>query len=204
MYGSSFHKEPGSGRGQSEMPRMSIVGEQFDTPFELNPLPVNVGDSSMGRPEPSGSNETRVLNNCVNDAALLDDDPMINAYPREGLSLTALDEKSSDSSLQKQEFISEIDLILREYENGTKNRKEFPSAKNIMHYICIASEHKPVFRRDYPKSPEVSKALEKQVDAWLDSGIIESSVSLWNFLVVVVPRLNDKFRCCIDFRHLKS
>ena len=72
--------------------------------------------------------------------------------------------------VEKQKFVTEVDDLLRGYKVTLSNSKVFPFAQNVVHDINISDSQKPIYRRDYPKSPEVLKFLEKQVMNWLDTG----------------------------------
>jgi len=69
--------------------------------------------------------------------------------------------------------------------------------------IRLRPGEKPVSMRPYDASPLKREIIDKQLDAWLESGVIEESRSPWGFPVIIVFR-NNKPRFCVDYRKLNE
>ena len=50
----------------------------------------------------------------------------------------------------------------------------------------------------------MEKNLKKQVDDWLEQGVIEPSQSPWSFPLVPVVKKNGKIRWAVDYRELNK
>ena len=75
----------------------------------------------------------------------------------------------------------------------------------IQHEIALPLKEgtKPIAIRPYPLSKQKMEDLDKQVELWLQQGVIEPSKSPWGFPVVIVYR-NDKPRICVDYRQANT
>jgi hypothetical protein len=61
----------------------------------------------------------------------------------------------------------------------------------------------PISLPNYGTSPQKKIVIDKQVDKWFKSGVIEASKSPWGAPVVIAYR-NGKARLCIDYRKLNA
>lgn len=46
--------------------------------------------------------------------------------------------------------------------------------------------------------------LDKQIDEWLKEGVIQPSKSKYSSPVAIVPKKNNEYRVCIDYRQLNK
>ena len=69
------------------------------------------------------------------------------------------------------------------------------------HHIDEGTAH-PIKQRYYPVSKRLKEDMLRQVYEMLESGVIEPSTSAWSSPVVIIRKINDKYRFCIDFRKL--
>jgi hypothetical protein len=70
-------------------------------------------------------------------------------------------------------------------------------------HIDLLPGSKPISMPPYYASPAKREAIDKQINLWLEQGIIEESRSPWGAPVIIVYR-NNKPRVCIDFRRLNK
>ena len=95
------------------------------------------------------------------------------------------------------------EVLLKYYElfNGPA---KFGST-NILEHEIITEEVPPIKMRSRPLNPHYAADLRRQLDEWLEEGIIAPSNSPWAFPCVPVKKKNsEKFRWCIDYRKLND
>jgi hypothetical protein len=74
-----------------------------------------------------------------------------------------------------------------------------------VHSIPTEPGHPPSFRQMYHLSLLEYRELEKQVTAFLKTGILEMSTSPYGAPVLFVPKPNGRgFRLCVDYRALNA
>ena len=61
-----------------------------------------------------------------------------------------------------------------------------------------------VNKRPYPMNPLKRTETKRQVDELLAEGIIEKSMSSWSSPALLIPKPNNKWRLCIDYRDTNS
>ena len=81
--------------------------------------------------------------------------------------------------------------------------KTLPTVKTTHHHINVCG-HKPIRQRFRRVSPRKYQAICKEVDTMLKSQAIESSKSPWSLPIVMVPKANETYRFCIDFREVNE
>ena len=69
--------------------------------------------------------------------------------------------------------------------------------------INLRPEAKEISLPPYNASPAKREIIDKQMDAWLNIGVIEPSKSPWGFPALIAYR-NGKPRMCIDYRKLNE
>jgi hypothetical protein len=90
----------------------------------------------------------------------------------------------------------------------TKHQKAFGLDGRLGDYpaqveIRLKPGEKPVSMRPYDASPMKREIIDKQLNTWLETGVIEESNSPWGFPVIIVFR-NGKPRFCVDYRKLNE
>ncbi|KAI5152482.1 hypothetical protein ENBRE01_2863 [Enteropsectra breve] len=97
----------------------------------------------------------------------------------------------------------EIEKLLANYMQKSNTFKDHP-AKGIIHCIQISPGIAPVYKRNYHMNEYKREITITLTRKWLDSNLIEPSVSSWNFPIVLAPKANNEHRLCIDFRELNA
>ena len=62
----------------------------------------------------------------------------------------------------------------------------------------------PIAMKQYRLTPLEKAELLKQVDAFIEKGWIEPSISPWSSSVLFIPKPNNKLRFCVDYRQLNA
>ena len=97
-----------------------------------------------------------------------------------------------------------LKAILKEHADVfSQDENDLGRTDIIMHHIDTA-DSRPVRQplRRFP--PAHVEAISDHVDNMLKQGIIEPSSSPWASNVVLVKKMDDSVRCCIDYRQLNS
>jgi hypothetical protein len=89
-----------------------------------------------------------------------------------------------------------------------KHEKAFTTMGNLGKYnakvhITLKPGAEPVSLLPYHASPLKREIIDKQLDAWLEMGVIEQSQSPWGAPVIIVSR-KGKNRLCVDWRKLNE
>lgn len=75
---------------------------------------------------------------------------------------------------------------------------------DLVEHAIYTKDHPPIKCRYRPLNPHLEANLRKQLDEWLEQGVIEESNSPWSFQLVAVPKKNGKIRWCVDYRRLND
>ncbi|GFV92418.1 retrovirus-related Pol polyprotein from transposon 297 [Trichonephila clavipes] len=93
------------------------------------------------------------------------------------------------------------DKIQTLIENYSPNKTETTALKMKI----ILSDEKPIAQRSRRLSLPQKRDVEKQIDEWLEQGIIRESCSDFSFPVVACKKKDDEtMRLCIDYRKLNK
>ena len=89
-----------------------------------------------------------------------------------------------------------------------KHEKAFATARNLGRYdarvhISLKEGTRPISLPPYHASPLKREIIDKQLDAWLEMGVIEPSQSPWGAPVIIVSQ-KGKNRLCVDWRKLNE
>lgn len=72
----------------------------------------------------------------------------------------------------------------------------------VEHKIIIDSQ--PIKNRYYPVSPAIQAQIDIELQDMLKNDIIEVSESAWSSPILLVPKPNNKWRFCVDYRSLNK
>jgi hypothetical protein len=79
-----------------------------------------------------------------------------------------------------------------------------PPSRDCDHVIPLVKGASPFHVRPYCYPPLIKYEIEHQVDAMLQSGIIQPSSSPFSSSVLLVEKKDSSWRFCVDFRHLNA
>lgn len=68
----------------------------------------------------------------------------------------------------------------------------------------IQTTSRPNKQRYYPVSPVMQAHIDRELNELLKDGIVEPSTSPWSSPILLVPKKDDSYRVCIDFRKLNA
>ena len=77
-------------------------------------------------------------------------------------------------------------------------------ATDLIEHRIITQDVPPIAEKIRPINPHVEKDLRKQIQYWLDNGLIVPSQSPWQANIFAVPKKNLQMRHVIDYRRLNS
>ena len=84
--------------------------------------------------------------------------------------------------------------------------REFATKSQYVHCIELIPGAKPIYcTRNKRQSSKEREAIEKQIQEWLQTGVIVRSNSPWAAPVVLVPKKGtDKMRMCVNYQRLNN
>ncbi|GFW34303.1 retrovirus-related Pol polyprotein from transposon 297 [Trichonephila clavipes] len=92
-----------------------------------------------------------------------------------------------------------LNLLLESFQNVFEPGGE---ARNILEHHINTGNSPPISVPPYRISPVKKKILRKKIQDLLEKYIIEECESLYETPVVLIPKPNNQFRLCIDYRKL--
>lgn len=72
------------------------------------------------------------------------------------------------------------------------------------HEIVVEPGTRPIKQRYYPVSPAKQALIDTELKKMLDSGIVEPSKSAWSSPILLVPKKDNTYRFCVDYRALNA
>lgn len=76
--------------------------------------------------------------------------------------------------------------------------------KVAYHEIILEENTRPIKQRYYPVSPYKQKILDEEINKMLEMDVIEPSKSPWSSPVLLVPKGDNTYRFCVDYRGLNK
>uniref|UniRef100_V5GMA9 Transposon Ty3-I Gag-Pol polyprotein n=1 Tax=Anoplophora glabripennis TaxID=217634 RepID=V5GMA9_ANOGL len=70
------------------------------------------------------------------------------------------------------------------------------------HEIILEENTRTIKQRYYPVSPYKQKILDEEIKKMLEMDVIEASKSSWSSPVLLVPKGDNTYRFCVDYRAL--
>lgn len=100
--------------------------------------------------------------------------------------------------------MQELADILQEFQELLNDPKALPPTRSFDHEIPLVSGAKPVNCKPYRYSYDQKNTIEKMVDEMLVTGIITHSSSPFASTVLLVPKKDNTWRFCIDYKALNE
>ncbi|GFV69625.1 hypothetical protein TNCV_4507401 [Trichonephila clavipes] len=94
-----------------------------------------------------------------------------------------------------------LNLLLKSFQNVFEPGGE---ATNILEHHINTGNSPPISVPPYRMSPVKKEILRKEIEDLLEKDIIEECESPYGAPVVLIPKPNNQFRLCIDYRKLNE
>jgi len=82
--------------------------------------------------------------------------------------------------------------------------EDLKRTKLLPHRITLLPNSEPVKQKAYRIPKFKADALKIEISKLIKSGLIEPSHSPWSSPVVLVPKKNNQFRMCVDYRTINN
>ena len=105
-------------------------------------------------------------------------------------------------SLNEQSITELVGVCLR-YPQVFSFKGELGSC-NVMEHVIDTGDSKPIHSPPYRNSHVKRLEIQRQIDGWLTSGVIQASSSPWSSPVVLVPKKDGTARMCVDLRKVNA
>ena len=101
--------------------------------------------------------------------------------------------------------VSKLNVLLDSYLDVFVNGPNDPLGRTSKaeHYIDTG-DNRPSKQRPYRIPVHLSSVVDEQVKDMLARGLIRPSNSPWSSPIVLAPKKDGTFRCCVDFRRVNS
>ena len=96
---------------------------------------------------------------------------------------------------------SELSELIHEYKHLFP---DVPGRTNVVMHDVDVGDSAPIKQHPYRANPVKMKHLRKEVEYMLENDIIEPSKSNWSSPSILVPKPDQTFRFCTDYRKLNS
>ena len=80
----------------------------------------------------------------------------------------------------------------------------FYGKTHLLKHRIITEDVPPIKCRYRPINPALEPDLRKQLDSWLEHGVIEPANSPWSFNLVAAKKKDGRIRWCVDWRRLND
>lgn len=97
-----------------------------------------------------------------------------------------------------------LSALLQEFNSIFEAPTQLPPRRECDHAIPLVPGASPVCIRPYRYPPAIKDEIEQQVQAMLDTGVIQPSDNSFSSPVLLVKKKDSTFRFCVDFRHLNA
>ena len=82
--------------------------------------------------------------------------------------------------------------------------KDSPGRTNLLYHDVEVGNNKPIKQYPYRINPTKGKIITDEVDYMLTNNLIKPSFSPWSSPVVLVPKPNNQFHLCLDYRKVNA
>ncbi len=106
--------------------------------------------------------------------------------------------------LRQSGMLKEAALLLLKHWDVFSFDGSFGHTHLLKHHIRLEPGTRPINQKYRPVNPTLEPDLKRQLDKWLDQGLIKPTNSPWNASLVAVPKKNGNIRWCLDYRALNA
>lgn len=99
---------------------------------------------------------------------------------------------------------SEIEALLKEFEDIFQEPQHLPPPRSIDHAITLIDESKMVNQRPYRLPFHQKNAMEELIKHMLESHMIRPNISPFSSPVILVKKKDGSWRMCVDYRQLNE
>ena len=168
------------------LPMYCNMGQILEV-IEYEDSPIN--QLSHNSPEELSNKELAERKQYLKDTLKLENNPMLTPETREKV----------------------IQLFLNNFDAVAISDADFGKTNLMSFTIKVEPGAQPVRHKIRPLNPFQEKDLKRQLDDWLEAGVIEESMSPWSAALVPVKKKSsgesntgDKWRWCLDYRGLNK
>jgi hypothetical protein len=135
--------------------------------------------------------------------------PILSSSDRTRCNLVAWKQTAAQDKAGSPEFQREMLKIVDEFDNRGLFSDKPGEVTLVEHEIVLKPGSRPFMAKPRMMSPAKSTAFVKEIDKWLEQGIIERADSPWGSPPVIVEKPgstpeNPKVRVCFDYRRLNE
>ena len=113
-------------------------------------------------------------------------------------------EPHEDNEQEAQEVNETARDLLKQYEDLFQPLQGTPPEKRVQHNIDLEDGARPVMRRPYRLSAAQVQDATEQLQKAMEQGWIVPSQSPWGMPILMVPKKDNKWRLCVDYRDLNA
>ena len=97
-----------------------------------------------------------------------------------------------------------MDSITKLYQGIFDPLLGMPPESRVRHAIHLTPGARPVMKRPYRLSASQKESAEKQILQGLQEGWLQPSISAWGTAILIVPKKDNTWRMCVDYRDLNA
>ena len=99
---------------------------------------------------------------------------------------------------------ADIEALLEQYDDLFQALKGTPPAHRVEHQINLESGTRALMRRPYRLSAAQVADAQQQLQKAMEEGWIVPSQSAWGMPILMVPKKNNTWQLCVDYRDLNA
>lgn len=106
---------------------------------------------------------------------------------------------SDDLSLAQRE---KLNIIVEKYFDSIKHIKL--GCTSLVEHEIIVTQNSPIKQKNYRVSQAIQNKIDLEITKMLELGVIEKSTSSYSSPIVMIPKKDNTYRFCVDFRKINS